>query len=261
MSSLVSLVLNQTEKLPIVGHWYFKNNEKTSSDQPPPYEKVIAPSNLMHISDYVWKKSSSNTKESAAESILDKGQIEEGVSLIRMATQVNHHESKNQEISINLYMMGLDKILASLPIDSDPLIKSSLESKLTDFKERNNLVLPNLDRKQKLTHEQKEKALSGLSSLIIQAAVQSAIALKKSPFPSLIAKLIQVAKIGLVKVDETCLIKERAIRISQVGLAKAIELDEHYEVHQFLAELFYTGCAALLKANAAYQEEESDKST
>ncbi|KAG1444428.1 hypothetical protein G6F56_010300 [Rhizopus delemar] len=77
----------------------------------------------------------------------------------------------------------------------------------------------------------------------------------------LITKLIQVAKIGLVKVDETCLIKERAIRISQVGLAKAIELDEHYEVHQFLAELFYTGCAALLKANAAYQEEESDKST
>ncbi|EIE83321.1 hypothetical protein RO3G_08026 [Rhizopus delemar RA 99-880] len=143
-----------------------------------------------------------------------------------MAAQVNHHDTKNQEMSINLYMLGLEKILASLPIDSDPLIKSTLEAKLLEFKQRNHLVLQTVEesrKKQKLTYEQRKKALGGLSELIIQAAEQGAIALKKSPIPS---------------------------------LAKAIELDEHYEVHHIFAELFYTGCAALLKANAAYNQSE-----
>ncbi|ORE23015.1 hypothetical protein BCV71DRAFT_170629 [Rhizopus microsporus] len=153
-----------------------------------------------------------------------------------MATEVNNHDMKNQEISINLYMMGLDKILASLPMDSDPLIKSTLERKLGEFKQRNHLVIPDLEetpKKKKLTPEQREEALGGLSELIIQAAIKSAIALKKSPLPS---------------------------NITQNGIAKAIELDEHYEVHQFFAELFYTGCTALLKASAAYNQTDADES-
>lgn len=72
-------------------------------------------------------------------------------------------------------------------MDSDPLIKSTLERKLGEFKQRNHLVIPDLEetpKKKKLTPEQREEALGGLSELIIQAAIKSAIALKKSPLPS-----------------------------------------------------------------------------
>lgn len=143
MSSFVSYVLNSAEKIPVVGspigqasNWYFKsNNEKVCTpDQPPPsYEKAISnsPSTLSQISDYVWKKASFSSSSSdhhevidtvkeddENECMLDKSQLEEGISLIKMATEVNNHDMKNQEISINLYMMGLDKILASLPSES-----------------------------------------------------------------------------------------------------------------------------------------------
>ncbi|KAG1049259.1 hypothetical protein G6F46_008759 [Rhizopus delemar] len=281
MSSLISYVLTSAEKIPVVGSpirqasdWCFKHNEKLyTPDHPPPsYEKAIStPSTLTQISDYVWRSTSFSSSSTAVQEeeevhkieqeqcLLDKRQIEEGVSLIKMAAQVNHHDTKNQEMSINLYMLGLEKILASLPIDSDPLIKSTLEAKLLEFKQRNHLVLQTVEesrKKQKLTYEQRKKALGGLSELIIQAAEQGAIALKKSPIPNLISSVIQMAKIGLLKVDETCSIRERAINITQLGLAKAIELDEHYEVHHIFAELFYTGCAALLKANAAYNQSE-----
>ena len=78
-------------------------------------------------------------------------------------------------------------ILTSSKVDSDPLIKSTLETKLLEFKQRNHLVLQTVEesrKKQKLTYEQRKKALGGLSELIIQAAEQGAIALKKSPIPS-----------------------------------------------------------------------------
>lgn len=226
MSSLISYVLTSAEKIPVVGSpirqasdWCFKHNEKLyTPDHPPPsYEKAIStPSTLTQISDYVWRSTSFSSSSTAVQEeeevhkieqeqcLLDKRQIEEGVSLIKMAAQVNHHDTKNQEMSINLYMLGLEKILASLPskktnkdkhmciltsskVDSDPLIKSTLEAKLLEFKQRNHLVLQTVEesrKKQKLTYEQRKKALGGLSELIIQAAEQGAIALKKSPIPS-----------------------------------------------------------------------------
>jgi hypothetical protein len=70
------------------------------------------------------------------------------------------------------------------------------------------------------------------------------------------ARLFEATKNGLQKLDETCSIRERTINITNVGIAKAIEIDQHYEVHQFFAEVFYTGCAALLKAGIAYAQDE-----
>lgn len=47
-----------------------------------------------------------------------------------------------------------------------------------------------------------------------------------------------------------------------MGIAKAIEIDQHYEVHQLFAEIFYTGCTALLKAGIAFAEDaDSHKAT
>lgn len=69
-------------------------------------------------------------------------------------------------------------------------------------------------------------------------------------------RAFQMARDGLIKIDETCSIRERTLHITSAGLSKAIELDQHYEVHQFFAEIFYTGCTAVLKAGIAYAEED-----
>jgi hypothetical protein len=141
MTTLVTLVLNNADKLPIVGSpinhatsWYRKRSHSQDSDletPPPPYEnEPVIHSRLTQISDYVWKRasfSSTNTSGSnqtpepylsttTKEEPLDKEKITEGISLIQMATEMNNAPNgKNQQVSIDLYMMGLDKILASVP--------------------------------------------------------------------------------------------------------------------------------------------------
>lgn len=148
---------------------------------------------------------------------------------------------------------------------------------MTEFKQKNGLVFKEDETKKKLTEKEQDEALSGLSNLIVQAAVLSAIALKKSAIPGtqknpctiitfhilltvsylfkgIMSKVMQATKDGLLKIDETCSIRERTLNLTSVGISKAIELDQHYEVHQFFAELFYTGCSAILKASIAYAE-------
>lgn len=281
-TTLVSLVLNNADKIPIVGSpigqattWYRRRNSSGNEivlceTPPPPYEKEPVHSRLTQISDYVWKRASFSASSSASSSSsqlpdeaivkeavieLDKKQADEGIQLLQMATNMNNDSTgKHHQISIDLYMMGLDKILASIPIDSDATVKSTLENKLTEFKEKNGLVLVDDTKKKKLTEKEQEEALGGLSNLFIQAAVLSAIALKKSSIPGIVSRIFQATKDSLQKIDETCSIRERTINLTSVGIAKAIELDQHYEVHQFFAEIFYTGCTAILKASVAYAE-------
>jgi hypothetical protein len=141
MTTLVSLVLNNADRLPIVGSpinqattWYRKRSHSQGADlvvetPPPPYEKEPVHSRLTQISDYVWKRASFSNSSSGSssssslqeqdiikEESLDKEKIKEGISLIQMATEMNiTPNGKNQQCAIDLYMMGLDKILTSLP--------------------------------------------------------------------------------------------------------------------------------------------------
>ena len=139
MATLVSLVLKNANRLPLAGFpisnattWYRKTNE--NEKPPPPYEKedvmlVAENSRLTQISDYLWKKVSivgvrsniSNDNNVINESmqeaksiskILDKKMIDEAISLIQMATEMC--SIKHQHISVDLYMMGLEKLLDSL---------------------------------------------------------------------------------------------------------------------------------------------------
>jgi hypothetical protein len=68
------------------------------------------------------------------------------------------------------------------------------------------------------------------------------------------SRLIEITKVSFTKIDETCSIRERTNHLTNAGIAKAIEMDQYYEVHQFFAEIFYTGCTAILKASIAYAE-------
>jgi hypothetical protein len=138
MTTLVSLVLNNADRLPIVGSpigqaatWYRSRsnsgNDVLCETPPPPYEKEPVHSRLTQISDYVWKRASFSSSSSSqetiptiasvtAEQVLDKKQVDEGISLIQMATQMNQESTgKHYQMSMDLYMMGLDKILNSIP--------------------------------------------------------------------------------------------------------------------------------------------------
>lgn len=76
-------------------------------------------------------------------------------------------------------------------MESDPTVKSSLQKKLVELKERHQLNLVSLNdllenREEPETHDQNEATRpirSQISNLVINAAVLSAIALKKSPIP------------------------------------------------------------------------------
>lgn len=70
----------------------------------------------------------------------------------------------------------------------------------------------------------------------------------------MMSRFIEITKIGFSKIDETCSIRERTSNLTNAGIAKAIEMDQYFEVHQFFAEIFYTGCTAILKAGIAYAE-------
>jgi hypothetical protein len=140
MTTLVSLVLNNADRLPIVGSpinqattWYRKKSHSQEGADlvvvetpPPPYQKEPVHSRLTQISDYVWQRTSFSGSSSSSsiqeqqdtikEEPLDKGKIQEGISLIQMAAEMNIvPNGKNQQVAIDLYMMGLDKILTSLP--------------------------------------------------------------------------------------------------------------------------------------------------
>ncbi|KAI8991974.1 hypothetical protein BDF20DRAFT_847575 [Mycotypha africana] len=315
MSSLVSLVLNNANKLPIVGnsiqqvmstttatmhHLFQQQDTSCLTPPPPPYEKedtihtkALQKSTLSRLTDFVWERkscsrsSSSNDDEtlnnitahqSYAAAKINKEKVEEGLALIKMAVEVYNSStivttgSANNDsqytMSIELYMMGLEKVLSSLPIDSNFFVKSSLERKLTELRKKHDLVIraaqeeneqQNEHTRRKLTKEQQDQALNGLSNLIIQAAVLTAIALKKSPIPGLMSRLLEMMKYALIRLDETCSVRERTYNLTYAGLAKAIEMDEHFKVHQFFAEIFYTGCTAILKAGIAYAECKTDE--
>lgn len=282
MAAFVSLVLNRADRIPLVGSpigqatsWYRQKGSSAGVEEtisPPPYEKVAANSRLTQLSDYVLKRTSFSsaggtvaTTSTAPSNVistvmLDGKEIQNGVRLLELATEMNNTSPSNLKASIDLYMMGLERVLTSLPIHSDPVFKTALESKLIEFTERYNLVLytPSTNIK-KLDEIEPKEALGGLSELIIHAAIKGAIALKRSPIPDLMSKLIQMTKESLLKIDESYSIRKRAYNISTLGLAKAMELDEYYEVHQFFAELFYTGCTAILKAGKAYAEAEVEE--
>lgn len=157
MSALVSRVLSQADKLPIINNasswfpnYYVSKKEEaavTSLEQqdednfnayqrltttsprysmaPPPYEAtnstpIVVENKRFSTLTTIWKRasfsSSTNTDIKTpivAPSTIDKKQMDHAVTLINVATDMNN--SGNQQMAIDLYMMGLDKLMSALP--------------------------------------------------------------------------------------------------------------------------------------------------
>jgi hypothetical protein len=97
---------------------------------PPPYENVLKETQPPIIENKrfgntlstIWKRASfSSSGNTTASDIkitpqttqIDKKQMEHAVTLINVATDMNN--SGNQQMAIDLYMMGLDKLISALP--------------------------------------------------------------------------------------------------------------------------------------------------
>lgn len=149
MSTLYSRVLSQTDKLPTINAWfpsYSKKDEAELQQQdednfnayrrltppgsprysmaPPPYEAtsppVVIENKRFSTLTTMWKRASfsSGTQPDMKAPLtqttaIDKKQVDHAVTLINVATDMNN--SGNQQMAIDLYMMGLDKLMCALP--------------------------------------------------------------------------------------------------------------------------------------------------
>lgn len=157
MSTLVSRVLSQADKIPMINNastWFPTYNKKEPivdlqqqqdednfnayrrltppgsprySMAPPPYEATTTPPIVLENKRFsntlstIWKRasfsSSANTDVkvpmTAVNQTIDKKQMEHAVTLINVATDMNN--SGNPQMAIDLYMMGLDKLISALP--------------------------------------------------------------------------------------------------------------------------------------------------
>jgi hypothetical protein len=95
---------------------------------PPPYENVLKETTIENkrfgnALSTIWKRASFSSSGNTANDIkmtppqtttqIDKKQMEHAITLINVATDMNN--SGNQQMAIDLYMMGLDKLISALP--------------------------------------------------------------------------------------------------------------------------------------------------
>lgn len=167
MSTIVSRVLSQADKLPIVNNatnWFptysNKKDEVTAMQQqqdednfnayrrltppdsprysmaPPSYEAatttqapqppiVVENKRFTNTLSAIWKRASFSSSTNAntedikvpiGSSNIDKKQMDHAITLINVATDMNNSNG-NQQMAIDLYMMGLDKLMSALPCE------------------------------------------------------------------------------------------------------------------------------------------------
>ncbi|KAL0075001.1 hypothetical protein J3Q64DRAFT_1667379 [Phycomyces blakesleeanus] len=270
------------------------NSPRIYASPPPPYENVVSPaqqqqlqnkpSTFNKLSGYLKRASFSAGYSAFYDSkpavplevaTIDKKQVEHALTLINVATEMDN--TGNHEMAIDLYLMGLDKMISSLPIESNPAVKAALEQKLIEFAEAKNLNLsppvPTNHHQHQHHHrnparhsrteeyddneedeDRKQDTGAQFSSLIVNAAILGAVALKKSPLPDAISCVVNTAISGAQKVDENYQISKRTWDLAGRGVAKAIQIDRDYELHQMVSDAVCTSLTAAVKAGLAYVE-------
>lgn len=141
MTTLFYKALSQADKIPMIhqaSQWLPFNNNTTKEEQieveynlssprysiaPPPYEKVVNEEKKNFLSS-IWKRASFSSSCNEEEETLlqinekvDKQMVDHAITLIQVATEMKNREgnTQNQQMAVDLYMMGLDKLITALP--------------------------------------------------------------------------------------------------------------------------------------------------
>lgn len=88
---------------------------------PPPYEKVAnnsssSSSGMLSKVMSVWRRQAMAERQGKLNNqgmMVDKKQVEQAVTMINIATEMDH--SGNHQMAVDLYMMGLDRMLSAFP--------------------------------------------------------------------------------------------------------------------------------------------------
>ena len=69
-----------------------------------------------------------------------------------------------------------------------------------------------------------------------------------------VSAVLNYAIDGMQVVDEKHQLRRRTWDLAASSVAKAVEIDRQYEIHQMITGAFYTGFSAFIKAGVAYAE-------
>ncbi|KAI8391149.1 uncharacterized protein BYT42DRAFT_555795 [Radiomyces spectabilis] len=312
MTALVSTVLSYADKVPVLNQatsWLpasyhhdkkastFHHVDRTSlamhfaatdpSPLPPSYENVVSQSRLSRLSQMIWKQTSTDVSDyglkqpcPAQQPFMNRKDLERAMALIHIANEME--QSNNRMMAMDLYLMALDRFMEAIPVDTDANVRHALTQNIMEFRKRHDLSFDEISHEHLGTATEAEQAkseqetTSTLSNLIVNTAVFTAIALKKSFIPSkpyryislcyfglplirliypdVMSSAIDYCKMGLDTIDETCQIRQHTWNMAAQGIAKIVQVDQQYELHQTLANIMYIGCTAFFKAGVAYAE-------
>ncbi|KAI7878979.1 hypothetical protein K492DRAFT_227447 [Lichtheimia hyalospora FSU 10163] len=166
--------------------------------------------------------------------MLDAKLIKQSANLLQLAPEVP------RDMALDLYIVSLDKMIAALPLETDPQAKAILWKKLQDITSRYQL-----DAHRDASDESKDT-----SDLVVRAA----IALKASPIPDFMHWILSSMLQGICRLDKKLCIRQHVWTMASKSITKMIDLDHQYHLHHTATRLVYTGFTTLCKACVAYTE-------
>ncbi|ORZ14057.1 hypothetical protein BCR42DRAFT_417956 [Absidia repens] len=101
---------------------------------------------------------------------LDRRSVSQGMKLVAIAA--DEYEDGNDDVALDIYLSGIDKILMALPNKTDPKTKTAIREKLQSVEERVGILnlatqykrLPNIDFDNDHDDKQDDTTLSGRST-------------------------------------------------------------------------------------------------
>ncbi|KAI9296840.1 hypothetical protein K502DRAFT_323603 [Neoconidiobolus thromboides FSU 785] len=112
---------------------------------------------------------------------------------------------------------------------------------------------------QKRGQDGKNNKPSTLSDRVVQAAVAGAVALKQSPLPDAVRSTVSYTIQKAQAIDKYIGVQSMCWEVGKVGINKALELDEQYNLHEKVSAALMTSATAVIRAGIAYQEAASYK--
>lgn len=224
----------------------------------------VSSSNLIGTSSHHYHTTNRRKKYSNK---INRKKVDEAITLSAFA--VEEDNQGNHDVAIEFYLSAVENMLEACPIHANQSRKDALKNKLRDFMDREGLTgdfMESTNASSAARAVEREELKSkcddsnngpGISSHIIQAAINSAVALKQSPIPDAISATVNYTMKKIRNIDQTYGLQSKAWELSRSGINMALEIDQQYNVHEKVGNAFFIGIAAAMKAGIAYKDSPS----
>ncbi|KAG2235445.1 hypothetical protein INT48_007843, partial [Thamnidium elegans] len=247
-------------------HSVHSASPSTQEDFPPPYSNWLLGGNTQ----------------------VDRKGISSSIKLLEVAA--DEFDSGNEEIALDIYLAGLEKIIMSLPNLKDQTTKQALREKLISLEERVGitsklqvndnqrmesidqvstssdtfitrfLTLSNILMTSSSGEDKQIKQFDSLSKLkqvgrvMTEFIVQCVILFKQSPLPGLLYILFSYFAQLILWIDRYTRFSEKLQCVGISCIKQLLKADEKYHLHELASETFFTFVSASLRALVAYKE-------